>query len=554
MPRTRDRSLARACLVLALALGCGERESAPVEVTPAREAAPTAAPAAPNVQADSPEHDPKIPPVPPPLFPRGLVTKEDGATPGYVLFNPLLADTTYLVDNDGRVVHLWKSRYSPGGGIYLLLDGHLLRTARDPDQLGFRSGGTGGILEKLDWDGNVVWQWRLSDEARVLHHDVEPLANGNILAIAWEVKSPEEARRHGRRPDVTPGQGVWPDWVLEIEPIGADEAKIVWEWHVWDHLVQDYDEGAEDYGDPVNRPHRLDVNADAAAPAIDPQELEQLKALGYVPEDATPQDLRSDFLHINAITYHPRLDQIALSVPTLGEVWVIDHGVSTEEAKGPAGDLLYRWGNPGAYGRDGPDSGAKRFFYQHDVRWVPDGWENAGNLIVLNNGRDRPEGRWTSVDEWTPPIDETGRYPIADGDPWGSGELAWRFAAAERESLFAPFISGANRLASGNTLVCDGTGGRFIEVTREGEVVWEYRNPFRGLVPLSDGRPPQPAEDSPFAAFRATRIKAGHSGLTGRDLAPLDPQPEWANEARAGSDASAGEFDRTATASTPSLP
>ena len=40
-----------------------------------------------------------------------------------------------------------------------------------------------------------------------------------------------------------------------------------------------------------------------------------LKALGYVPSDATAQDLESDFLHVNAVTHHPRLDQIALSVP-----------------------------------------------------------------------------------------------------------------------------------------------------------------------------------------------------------------------------------------------
>jgi hypothetical protein len=377
--------------------------------------------------------------------------------------------------------------------------------------------------------GSIPGRWRLSEEARVLHHDIEPLANGNVLAIAWEVKSRDEALRRGRRSDATPGQGVWPDWVLEIQPEGDDGARIVWEWHVWDHLVQDHDPAAEDHGDPSAHPHRLDINADAGAPAIDSEELAQLKALGYVPDDATPQDLSSDFLHINAIAYHPRLDQIALSVPSLGEVWVIDHGIGSDEAKGPAGDLLYRWGNPAAYGRGGDAAHlAGRFFYQHDVRWVPDGWENAGNLVVLNNGRDRPGGPWTSVDEWTPPIRGDGRYPIADGEAWGPKALAWQFTAEDRESFFAPFIPGANRIANGNTMVCDGTGGRVLEVTRDREIVWEYRSPFGGIVPLADGRPPQPGtEESPYAMFRATRIEAGHPGLAGRELVPRDPQPAW---------------------------
>ncbi len=315
------------------------------------------------------------PPAPPPLFPRGLVTHVPGVTPGYVLFSPLLSDTSYLVDNDGQIVHQWKTPYSPGGGQYLLANGNLLRPGRDPEMTGFRAGGTGGILQELDWDGNVVWEWRLSDAGRVLHHDVEPLPNGNLLAIAWESKSADEARRAGRRANRTPEQGLWPDWVLEIEPVRPRGAKIVWEWHVWDHLIQNADDTAPNFGEPAQHPGRLDLNAGESAAQIDPDQLAQLQALGYVPEDAKPEDLASDFLHVNAVAYHPRADQIALSVPSLGEIWVIDHGTTSEEAAGSSGDFLYRWGNPAAYGRG--DADAQRLFYQHDVRWIPDGWDGA---------------------------------------------------------------------------------------------------------------------------------------------------------------------------------
>jgi hypothetical protein len=365
------------------------------------------------------------------------------------------------------------------------------------------------------------------------------MPNGNILVIAWETKTREEAIRAGRRPDQIPEPGLWPDWVVEIQPIGPDGAKIVWEWHVWDHLVQDHDPEATGYGDPAAAPGRLDINAGSGAPTIDADELARLQALGYVPADARPQDLGADFLHVNAVAYHPKLDQIALSVPELGEIWIIDHGTTTAEARssrggrrGKGGDLLYRFGHPATYGRGGDagSAGAQRFFYQHDVRWVPDGWPGAGNLTVFNNGRGRPEGPWSSVDEWTPPLTADGQYEgPPDGAPYGPSELAWQYRAEpDPTSFFAPFISGSHRLSNGNTMICLGTGGRFVEVTRKGDVVWEYRNPFSGDVRNADGSLPQPGlEENPYAVFRATRIPADHPALAARVLRPLDPQPEW---------------------------
>jgi hypothetical protein len=481
--------------------------------------------------AKRPNPAPNIPKAPPARFPRGLVTKQAGVTPGYVLFNPLLSDTAYLVDNDGEVVHTWKTSTSPGATLELLRSGNLLRAGRDPKQLGFRAGGTGGILQEIDWNGNVVWEWRLSDASRVQHHAIEALPNGNVLAIAWEIKSPEEARRAGRRADQIPEQGLWPDYVVEVEPVRPRGGKVVWEWHAWDHLVQNHDPAAPNHGDPSAHPERLDVNA-GTKPKIGAEELAQLQALGYVPADAKPADLESDFLHTNAVAYNVRLDQIALSVPSLNEIWIVDHGTTTEEARGSSGgragrggDLLYRWGNPAAYGR----SGAQRLFQQHDVRWVPDGWEGGGNLSVFNNGLYRPEGESSSVDEWTPPVDAAGRYPIgANGAPWGPEKLAWQFVAKEPERFYSPFISGAHRVANGNTLVCAGTGGEILEITRAGEVVWEYRNPYSGSVRNEDGSMPQPGlEANPFALFRATRIPADHPALAGRELPPLRPQPQW---------------------------
>ena len=79
--------------------------------------------------------------------------------------------------------------------------------------------------------------------------------------------------------------------------------------------------------------------------------------------------------HANGIDYNADLDQIVLSFREVSEFWVIDHNTTTEEAAGPAGDLLYRWGNPEAYDRGKPAD--RQLFFQHDAKWVPDGTPGA---------------------------------------------------------------------------------------------------------------------------------------------------------------------------------
>ena len=298
-----------------------------------------------------------------PSEPRGLRLNSGEAEPGYVLYAPLLGDMTFLIDAKGVVVHAWKSEYAPSGTIYLLDNGNLLRGAREPKIEVFKGGGQGGRIQEFSWDGKILWDWKYATTNHLLHHDIEPLPNGNILAIAWEAKSAKEANRAGRRPDLTPQAGIWPDHIIEIEPRRPNDARIVWEWHMWDHLIQNYDAEKANHGDPSQHPELIDINGDGEPPKVDPAELARLKALGYVPAGAKQSDIGSDLLHINAVAYNAELDQIALSTPRFNEIWIIDHSTTTEQAAGHSGgrwkkggDLLYRWGNP----RGSPCSGPAR--------------------------------------------------------------------------------------------------------------------------------------------------------------------------------------------------
>ena len=60
----------------------------------------------------------------------GLFLNDTSAFEGYTLFSPTEASATYLINNDGLLVHKWEHAYKPGHGIYLLENGNLLRSSR----------------------------------------------------------------------------------------------------------------------------------------------------------------------------------------------------------------------------------------------------------------------------------------------------------------------------------------------------------------------------------------------------------------------------------------
>ncbi len=395
----------------------------------------------------------------------GLVFKNAASYPGYTLFSPMGQTLTYLLDHDGNVAHTWDSGSSPNLSVYLLEDGSILRPGSNAGE---------ETVQRIDKDGNLVWSWSPSDPTLDLHHDIEPLPNGNLLMIAYDFKTAAEAVAAGRNPELLSDGELWAECIIEVEPSGASGGEIIWQWCVWDHLIQDYDPGKSDYGAVADYPERLDLNYTARGDA--------------------------DWLHANAIDYNAELDQIVISLRTLGEIWIIDHSTTLAEAAGHAGgnagrggDLLYRWGNPQVYAAGG--AADQTLFGQHDAQWIPGEYPGGGNLLVFNNGQGRIGGDYSSVDEIVPPLDGYA-YTLSPGAAWGPALPVWTYADPIPGDFYADHISGAQRLPNGNTLICDGPAGEFFEVATSGEIVWDYLNTYPGNSPQGDS----------FETFRATRF------------------------------------------------
>ena len=184
----------------------------------------------------------------------GLLQNSPGNLEGYILFTPNTSDTTYLIDKCGYRIHTWPSSHSPALSVYLMDDGSILRPGKTNNPT-FNGGGQGGIIERIDWNGNVVWSYTISSTTECQHHDIFPMANGNILVIAYDLKTPADLVGAGR--DTTHiGTSLWSEKILELQPVGSSGANIVWQWNLWDHIVQSYNTGAPNYGIPSQHPDR----------------------------------------------------------------------------------------------------------------------------------------------------------------------------------------------------------------------------------------------------------------------------------------------------------
>lgn len=432
---------------------------------------------------------------------------------GYNLIFPQNQSTVYLLNNCGEIVHSWddEANFRPGNIAYLLEDGRLLKGKRDAlvTDDAIWAGGGGEFIELRDWDNTLLWEFELNDSLARLHHDFAITEEGNILMIAWELKTQEEAIEAGRDPNTLSQGELWADYIFEVDPT-KDE--IVWEWHVWDHLIQDYDSTKNNYGVVADHPELVDINWDT-------------------------NDGKADWMHGNALDYNPETKQVLISVPTFHEFWIIDKTTTSDEAatnrgglSGLGGDLMYRWGNPAAYKKGTEED--QKLFYPHDIHWIDDFVEftlpNYNHIAIFNN---RVGANYSTANILAPAWNMYGWDYFSEDGVFEPSQFEKVFMHPDTFSLYSTGLSSIQILPNGNTLICSGRFGYSFEMTPSNEIVWEYKTPLRMGQPASQG---DTLAINNNLTFRLKRYPTDFAAFEGKDLSSkgyieLNPDTTFCN-------------------------
>lgn len=362
----------------------------------------------------------------------------DAIENGYVLAIENGGTSSYLLNKEGFRVYEWTFEDNLGNDVEILPNGNLVGIfkAENPE---IAFGGYGGIIKILNSDGTTDWELPYASTDMISHHDVEMLPNGNILFIVWERIDSALAAQQGVNTTTT---DIFPEVLVEVNP---STNQVVWEWHSFNHIIQDQFSNLPNYGDVAANPQLIDINYDV----VD----------------------NGDIMHANGIDYDEEKDVIYLSVNYYSEVWVIDHSTTTAQAAtnsggnyNKGGDLIYRFGNPSAYNNT---EGERIFFNNHFPNLLEGNEPGAGNILVYGNGVNQ-----STVFELDLP-ENFSLMPNANNEP----NIVWSFTDPD---LWFGRISGAVRLQNGNTLIAEGDYG-FWEVTPNNDVVWKYNGQGRSF-------------------------------------------------------------------------
>jgi Arylsulfotransferase (ASST) len=343
------------------------------------------------------------------------------------LVTPIGGDASYLIDMAGRVAHRWLFRdLRPIYG-RLLPNSNLLALATDAPADGVPSaeaqflpfeqrlrtlGANATVLVEVDWEGDVVWQYRNP----AVHHDFVRLASGNtVLPLTIELSDEFSRRVRGGHRERGKQPVMLADDIIEVDAGGLEVKRR----HVWQLL------------DPVR-------------------------------DAICPLEHRGEWTHVNGLDVTPTGD-VVFSCREVSRVGLID---------GLSGKLLWKLTTTS---------------HQHH----PTVLEN-GNIQLFDNGHHMPG---------------ISRSRVIEVNPRDSS-IVWEFVASPPPQFYSSHISGAQRLPGENVLICEGISGRVFEITRKGEIVWEWQSPFtvsRRGVPMSQ-------------IFRAHRYGLDDPALAGREL------------------------------------
>ena len=327
-----------------------------------------------------------------------------------------------------------------------------------------------GEIYLIDIEGNVVHEWKLPYPPGLYAYF---LPNGNLFYNGKTVENP---------PRFPAWQNFKGGIVAEVEPSG----KIIWEYQHLDHhhdgrrlkngntIILAIEKVPSELvpkiqgGVPNTEVNGTDIYTDVLYEVTPAGEIvwtwHAHEHLDPETDIITKQDLRHEWSHGNTVGELAD-GNIIVSFRNISTVAIIDRLTS---------EIIWRLGS---------DVLAHQH-YPHELA--------NGNILIFDNGTHRqniplPYSRVIEVNRATK-------------------EIVWQYHDKPAQNFFSPYISSAQRLPNGNTLITEGNFGRFFEVTTEGEIVWEYVNPY--FASRKSDNTPALAQGENNAVFRAFRYAA----------------------------------------------
>lgn len=394
----------------------------------------------------------------PSIYPTGTTIYDpDRAWNGYTVFIAPEKLGAIVIDMNGNTVKEFQGFDGGAGGPARILPGGFVLSA-DPVRPGHQES---NALIQLDFDGNEVWRFDRTEQVE-----------GGDGRRFWSARQHHDWQREGMPVGYySPGIESLPDRARTLllthktlaQPGASDvvleddyiievswDGEIVWDWLASEHLDEMGFSSAE----------RAAIRS--ATPVFN-------RARGS-----------ADWLHVNAATYvgpnrwydegdtrfHP--DNIIISARWASLVAIISRA---------DGSIVWRVGPN--FGNSEGERALGQFISQHHAHVIPRQLPGAGNVLVFDNGG-------------------TAGYIFADpaaprgAGPFGRGssrvvefnpitlQQVWSYSLPGRESFkfFSHYISSAQRLENGNTMITEGADGRLFEVNTDGEIVWEYVSPY----------------------------------------------------------------------------
>jgi hypothetical protein len=385
---------------------------------------------------------------------------------GYTIFQAKEVGAL-LIDMNGGEVQLWKKFH--GMPNRMLPGGHLIgSTGERNTAFGMQDGID---LVQVDWDGKVVWRFNRyeyiedpGEEPQWMarqHHDYQREGNPvgyyapGMEPLVDRGKTMILSHKNLSNPKIC-DKLLLDDTIIEV----TWEGEVVWEWVCSDHFDElGFREEARNlmFRNPNWRP--------AGGGMGDWMHINSMSLLG----PNRWYDRGDERFHPENIIWCSRETNITAIVEkrTGRIVWKL----------GPYYDQTLELRELGW------------IVGQHHAHLIPRGLPGEGNIMIFDNGG------WAGYGSPNPGSPMGFRNALRDYsrvleiDPL-SLKVVWQYTPVEAgltfpvdaNRFYSPFISSAQRLPNGNTMITEGSGGRIIEVTPKHEIVWEYISPYWGKM------------------------------------------------------------------------